>query len=230
MFVVSTETWPSQSRTVLMSTPLRRRWVAVERRIVCEPVELEFEAILNSLPAKKPRSRLEPYRELILEMRKRGRSYREIMQVLNSSCNLAVGKTTVHDFVRACTKSTRKRRVQGERYSYATNRHRQRLTQQGKTYKHIEEHQQAVAASKALEGITRKIKAFKDQPMRTHTKKVVFEYNPDEPLHCTENIAAKITMPASIIARVFTLIVPALYLSSIRIRSEGLTHARANAH
>jgi hypothetical protein len=35
MFVVSTETWPSQSRTVLMSTPPRRRWVAVERRIVC---------------------------------------------------------------------------------------------------------------------------------------------------------------------------------------------------
>ena len=35
MFVVSTETCPSQSRIVLMSTPPRRRWVARECLIVC---------------------------------------------------------------------------------------------------------------------------------------------------------------------------------------------------
>jgi hypothetical protein len=38
-------------------------------------VDAKFEAILNSLPAKEPRSRLEPYSELITEMRKRGHSY-----------------------------------------------------------------------------------------------------------------------------------------------------------
>src|ERR1035438_6046108 len=34
MLVVSTETCPSQARTVLMSTPARRRWVAVVWRMV----------------------------------------------------------------------------------------------------------------------------------------------------------------------------------------------------
>src|ERR1035438_9133312 len=34
MSVVSTETCPSQARTVLMSTPARRRWVAVVWRMV----------------------------------------------------------------------------------------------------------------------------------------------------------------------------------------------------
>ena len=46
-----------------------------------EIVDPKFGAILNSLPAKEPRSRLEPYSELITKMRKRGHSYREITQV-----------------------------------------------------------------------------------------------------------------------------------------------------
>jgi hypothetical protein len=71
----------------------------------------KFKAILTALPTKEPRSRLEPYRELILEMRKRGRSYREITQVLNKSCGLAVGTSTVNDFVLAVTKSRMKSAV-----------------------------------------------------------------------------------------------------------------------
>ena len=56
-----------------------------------EIVDTKFEAILNSLPAKEPRSRLEPYSDLITEMRKRGHSYREITQVLKKACGLKVG-------------------------------------------------------------------------------------------------------------------------------------------
>ena len=70
-----------------------------------EIVDAKFEAILNSLPAKEPRSRLEPYSELITEMRKRGHSYREITQVLKKACGLKVGTSTVNDFVLARSKS-----------------------------------------------------------------------------------------------------------------------------
>ena len=70
-----------------------------------EIVDAKFEAILNSLPAKELRSRLEPYSELITEMRKRGHSYREITQVLKKSCGLKVGTSTVNDFVLARSKS-----------------------------------------------------------------------------------------------------------------------------
>ena len=62
-------------------------------------MDAKFEAILNSLPFKEPRSSLEPYGELITEMRKRGHSYREIAQVLAETCGLQVGTSTVNDFV-----------------------------------------------------------------------------------------------------------------------------------
>ena len=56
--------------------------------------------ILASLPAKTPRSRLEPYRELIREMRRRGRTYREIAGVLGERCGVRVAASSVHEYVR----------------------------------------------------------------------------------------------------------------------------------
>ncbi len=61
----------------------------------------KFRAILDGLPPKPPRSRLEPYWELISEMRNRGRTYREIAQVLDEHCRVSVAPSTVHGFVRA---------------------------------------------------------------------------------------------------------------------------------
>ena len=56
---------------------------------------------LDSLPEKPPRSRLEPYRELIWGMRRRGRPLREIVQVLGEKCGVHVVHSTIHDFVKA---------------------------------------------------------------------------------------------------------------------------------
>jgi hypothetical protein len=58
----------------------------------------DFKAILDRLPEKLPRSRLEPYRELI---RRRGRSFREIVQVLGEKCGVNVVPSTVYDFAKA---------------------------------------------------------------------------------------------------------------------------------
>jgi len=64
-------------------------------------VNAKFQAILDSIPPKKPtRSKLEPYAELINELRKRGRSYREIAQILRDRCELSVGVHTLYNFVR----------------------------------------------------------------------------------------------------------------------------------
>jgi hypothetical protein len=62
-----------------------------------------FKAILDSLPPKQPRSKLEPYTELIQELRKRGRSYREIAGILAERCGVCVGIHTVYNFVRVRT-------------------------------------------------------------------------------------------------------------------------------
>src|SRR3954462_11437456 len=57
-------------------------------------------AILDSLPPKQPRSKLETYTELIQELRKRDRSYREIAGILAEHCGVRVGIHTGYNFVR----------------------------------------------------------------------------------------------------------------------------------
>jgi hypothetical protein len=68
----------------------------------------DFKEILDNLPEKPPRSRLEPYRELILEMRRRGRPLREIAQVLGEKFGVRVVSSTIHDFVNAASSRERK--------------------------------------------------------------------------------------------------------------------------
>jgi hypothetical protein len=60
----------------------------------------KFKEILDGLPDKPPRSRLEPYRELIRELRRRGRTYRDIALILGEKCQVQVTASGVHDFVR----------------------------------------------------------------------------------------------------------------------------------
>lgn len=150
-----------------------------------------FKAILNTLPAKQPRSHLEPYRELILEMRKQSRSYREIVQVLKTACGLTVGTSTVNDFVLAHAKSTAKRTMPSTTELSTTNKARRALIGHRGTYKDKQGIEGTVSAPKALEGIARTLKAIKDQPPRILKKKVLFEYNSDEPLRLQRNQKSK---------------------------------------
>jgi len=153
-------------------------------------VDPKFEAILNSLPAKEPRSRLEPYSELITEMRKRGHSYREITQVLKKACGLKVATSTVNDFVLAHSKSKSKLSLSHSR-TIATKKNMEGLTG---TYKDPEDHQgigRPQKPQKVLEGLTKTIRELKDRPLKTRAKKLLFEYNPDEPLRLHRNQRTK---------------------------------------
>jgi len=150
-------------------------------------VDTNFEAILNSLPTKEPRSRLEPYSELITEMRKRGRTYREIVQVLKKSCGLKVGASTVNDFILARPKSKAKPLLSTSR-TRATKKNLEGLTG---TYKDTEAHQSIGRPQKTLKGTAGTIKELKDRPLKTRTKKPLFEYNPDEPLRLQRNQRTK---------------------------------------
>jgi hypothetical protein len=143
-----------------------------------------FKTILNNLPARPPHSRLEPYRELILEMRKRGRSYRQITHVLKQSCGVRVGTSTVNDFVLACSKSTMKRTSSPTAELVVTGKDKKRLIG---IYKTQEDLEGTISTPKALKDIRRKIKEVKDQPPQTRKKKLIFEYNPDEPLRLQRN-------------------------------------------
>jgi hypothetical protein len=64
-------------------------------------MENALQAILDSLPPRRRRSKLEPYAALIRALRARGRSYREIVTILRERCGLRVATHTVYHFVRA---------------------------------------------------------------------------------------------------------------------------------
>ena len=59
-----------------------------------------LQAILDSLPPKPGRSKLEPYSEFIRELRRRGRSYQEIAQILRDRCGVTTAVHSVYNFVR----------------------------------------------------------------------------------------------------------------------------------
>ena len=64
-------------------------------------MENALQAILDSLPPRRRRSKLEPYAALIRALRARGRSYREIVTILRERCGLRVATHTGYHFVRA---------------------------------------------------------------------------------------------------------------------------------
>ena len=53
-------------------------------------MEPTHQIILESLPPKSPRSKLEPHRELIRELRRKGRTYREVAQLFHERLGLYV--------------------------------------------------------------------------------------------------------------------------------------------
>jgi hypothetical protein len=63
------------------------------------PVEDKFQDILSKATNKPGRSRLEPYGELIDELRGRGLTYRDIAAVLTDELKFHVPKSTVNDFM-----------------------------------------------------------------------------------------------------------------------------------
>ncbi|MGI8742333.1 MAG: hypothetical protein ACR2NN_07125 [Bryobacteraceae bacterium] len=83
-------------------------------------MEEAFQAILDSLPPKPARSKLEPYAELIRELRKRGRSYREIASILGDRCGLTAGTHTVYNFVQVRSSQSKGNTSTGEREKAAT--------------------------------------------------------------------------------------------------------------
>jgi hypothetical protein len=62
-------------------------------------MDANFQEILDALPQKPPRSRLEPYLDLIEEHLRRGRTYREIRKILADKCDLRIALSTLYSFM-----------------------------------------------------------------------------------------------------------------------------------
>jgi hypothetical protein len=62
-------------------------------------MEERLQKIFDSVPADDPRSRLEPYCELILRWRRQGRTYHRIRQLLAEQFDITVAYVTLYRFI-----------------------------------------------------------------------------------------------------------------------------------
>ena len=67
-------------------------------------MEPALQTILESLPEKLHRSKLEPHRELIRELRRKGRTYRDLARIFHERLGLHVAPSTLHSFVKVRAK------------------------------------------------------------------------------------------------------------------------------
>ena len=129
-----------------------------------------FRAILESLPKKRQRSRLEPWTELIIQLRRRGYTYREITRILAEHCDLIVASTTIVRFVATRSKEKRKRPKRQE--SGKT-----RGTNPADTDRNV------TSAIPDDDEVWRRIEELKQRPAKSVRPPKQFEYDPDQPLH-----------------------------------------------
>jgi len=132
-------------------------------RVLIRPEEYamndRFREILDSLPDAIPRSCLEPYKELIQELRRRKRPYREIAGVLARECGIRVSHSTLYEFVqRHLSKNLSKNRTSAEDCAEAQGRPARR------------------------DEVRERIAALKREPVRSPNQPTTFQFDGTEPL------------------------------------------------
>lgn len=132
------------------------------------PMDPRFETVLKRLPQKRNRSCLEPYSDLIREMRNRGCCYREIAQVLHEEFGLKVGISTINDFV--LSRMQTKKKTNGNRASFSgtDNNRKARID--------------TVSQQKVTQEPTRRSPTPNQPTLSKPAPPVLFRYNHDEPL------------------------------------------------
>jgi hypothetical protein len=132
-------------------------------------MDAKLKNILDELPDKPPRSRLEPYRGFIEELRSRGQTYRDIAKILAEKCAVQVTGSGVHDFVRS---RLRANLTQAESSPNKTD--------QIPAHNPVSAGTAPVAPSS--DEVQRKIAALKARNARAEPSTCGFEYDPDQPL------------------------------------------------
>ena len=133
-------------------------------------MEDKFQDILNTVTRKSGPSGLEPYAELIDELRRRGHTYRDIASILVEKCQFYTSKSTLNDFVlvRARRKRDSARRAATDKKVASPTAPKLAI---------------ANSAQKAgEEEIRQKIATFKARKAITMPSQDGFHFNPDEPL------------------------------------------------
>ena len=119
----------------------------------------QITAEFADLPPKPPRSKLEPHRDLIRELRRKGQTYRDVARLFHERLGLYVAPSTLHSFVKVRAK------------------HRKR------TQFELPPIQLATEESPALD----RVSALKAKPIVRTGKPSRFVFRENEPLTLTSN-------------------------------------------
>jgi len=132
-------------------------------------MDANLQKLLDELPDKPPRSRLEPYREFIEALRSKGRTYRNIAEILAEKCGVRVTGSGVHDFVRS---RSRPKVSRAQINPTKTNRVAADYRGTAGTAPDVQ----------SGEEVQRKIAALKARNTTAEPGVHGFEYDPDQPL------------------------------------------------
>jgi IS30 family transposase len=124
--------------------------------------------ILDNLPDKPPRSKLEPHADVIATLRRKRCTYREIAEFLREHLGTIVSPSTIHDFVRV-RRGRGKRNVGSARDEVPADPkalHRPKATENSSAADE--------AARQRIAAVKRRTPAEEPQPL--------FKYEEDEPL------------------------------------------------
>jgi hypothetical protein len=144
----------------------------------------KIQSILDALPEKQPRSRLEPYGQLLDELRRLGRTYREIERILHEECHVHAPRSTINDFVRRRARPKRNpRKLQQARLD-----NRNLFPTAGDEEKKASS---AEPGPPAIDEVYRRIAILKQRPASVAKTAELFHYDPNEPLHLPKKAEPK---------------------------------------
>jgi hypothetical protein len=117
-------------------------------------------SLLDSIPQKPPRSKLETHRELIRQLRRKGCTYRDIVRILHERVGLDVAVSSIHSFIKVRAKH--RKQVQYELPPL--------------------EPQSPLATRMNPEDVATRIAALKAKPVDQEAKPKHFHFEESEPL------------------------------------------------
>ena len=118
-------------------------------------------SLLETIPQKPPRSKLETHRELIRQLRRKDCTYRDIVRILHERVGLDVAISTIHSFVKVRAKH--RKQVQYELPA-------------------LESESKSKSISQCNDDVASRIAALRAKPIEQKTKPKHFHFEESEPL------------------------------------------------
>ncbi len=117
-------------------------------------------SLLETIPQKPPRSKLETHRELIRQLRRRGCTYRDIVRILHERVGVDVAVSTIHSFIKVRAKH--RKQIQCELPPL--------------------EMESSVKVRRSPDDVASRIEALKAKPVEQKAKPKHFHFEESEPL------------------------------------------------